>query len=271
MLTDPELWKRIDAFQIDDPSADLMFSDRLARENSWDKRFTLHTIEEYKRFLYLACVAEHQVTPSDAVDQAWHLHLVYTHSYWDVLCKTVLQRPLHHGPTKGGNSEASRYSDNYLGTLAAYQREFDEVAPADIWPDVERRFDTRLHAVKIVPDSYWLIPKPSELDRIALSVAGGFVMAFASLILLSIRSNDSAKESGPDVLLMLFIVASAVAFLWPLSVLFRRMLKRKQSAKHDDPAKKKDGSGCSPYASSGGSGCANSGGSGCGSSGCGSS
>ncbi|MEK6230809.1 MAG: hypothetical protein N2A42_03075 [Luteolibacter sp.] len=33
---------------------------------------------EYKRFVALAMLAGHPVTPSEEVDQAWHLHLVYT-------------------------------------------------------------------------------------------------------------------------------------------------------------------------------------------------
>ncbi|MBW4465378.1 MAG: hypothetical protein KME07_08055 [Pegethrix bostrychoides GSE-TBD4-15B] len=31
-------------------------------------------IEEYKKFLFLAIVADHPVTSLNAVDQAWHLH-----------------------------------------------------------------------------------------------------------------------------------------------------------------------------------------------------
>ena len=81
-LSDP-LWARIKGFALDDPASSLPFSQRLARENGWSRHFACRAIEEYKRFCYLAMTAGHSVSPSDAVDQAWHLHLLYTRSYWD--------------------------------------------------------------------------------------------------------------------------------------------------------------------------------------------
>ncbi len=42
--------------------------------------------DEYRRFAFLAATAGHPVTPSDAVDQAWHLHLTYSRDYWDRFC-----------------------------------------------------------------------------------------------------------------------------------------------------------------------------------------
>src|SRR5262245_51302236 len=103
------LWDRLRAFDLDDPASPLRFTGRLARENRWEPDYTRRVVEEYKRFALLAVVAGHPVTPSDAVDQAWHLHLVYTRSYWDEFCGTVLGRPLHHGPTRGGSAESAKY------------------------------------------------------------------------------------------------------------------------------------------------------------------
>ena len=67
------LLERIMAFPLDESGVDLPFSHRLARENSWTDEFAARVIREYKRFVYLAMTANHPVTPSDAVDQAWHL------------------------------------------------------------------------------------------------------------------------------------------------------------------------------------------------------
>ena len=76
------LWERLSAFQIDaSPEAVLRFESRLARENGWDLGKARRAVEEYKKFLFLGVTAEHTVTPSEEVDQVWHLHLVYTHSY----------------------------------------------------------------------------------------------------------------------------------------------------------------------------------------------
>ena len=67
---------------MDEPGAALPFTSRLAREQGWSHAFAARAIREYKRFLILAMEAGHPVTPSEAVDQVWHLHLVYTVSYW---------------------------------------------------------------------------------------------------------------------------------------------------------------------------------------------
>lgn len=101
------LWNRIQAFQLDDTNAAFQFSHRLAAENGWNRTYTFRVIEEYRRFLFLCCVSDLPVTPYDAVDQAWHLHLTFTRSYWDHLCKEVLQRNIHHDPTKGGGGGCS--------------------------------------------------------------------------------------------------------------------------------------------------------------------
>lgn len=116
------LWQKLQGFSFDDPQSPFRFSDRLARENRWTRQFTLAVIEEYRRFLFLACVADHQVTPSIEVDEAWHLHMIYTRSYWNELCGETLGRKIHHGPTKGGHTEDVRYDLQYKKTLDSYYR-----------------------------------------------------------------------------------------------------------------------------------------------------
>src|SRR5688572_11688538 len=100
MDADAELWARIQAHQFDKPGVEMPFTRRLAEENGWPESFALEVIEEYRRFVYLACTAGEEVTPSDEVDQVWHLHLAYSRDYWDEFCGKVLRRPLHHGPTE---------------------------------------------------------------------------------------------------------------------------------------------------------------------------
>ena len=125
-----ELWRKIRDFQVDDPSSELTFTDRLARENDWSLGFADRVVQEYKRFIFLAATAPHRVTPSEAVDEAWHLHLIYTRSYWDDLCRNVIRRPLHHGPTKGGSAETQRFHEQYRQTLASYREAFGEEPPS---------------------------------------------------------------------------------------------------------------------------------------------
>lgn len=139
MVSNIALWNRIACFTPDDPCTEFPFTDRLARENGWSKDFVRHAVEEYKKFVYLAMVAPRQVTPSVTVDRIWHLHLIYTRSYWDELCGSVLRRALHHNPGTGGRAESARYRDQYARTLALYRAEFGVEAPAAYWPHMRAR------------------------------------------------------------------------------------------------------------------------------------
>src|SRR6476469_1954512 len=128
------LYERLCDFPIDDGNPAVSFDGRLARENGWSVDFARRVVGEYRRFLFLAATADEPVTPSEHADQAWHLHLTYTRSYWDRLCKDVLGRALHHDPTRGGQAEGAKHQRQYERTLAAYRATFREVPPADIWP-----------------------------------------------------------------------------------------------------------------------------------------
>jgi len=155
-----QLWERIQAFRFDEGNPAFPFAARLARDNGWSAGFTARTIREYRRFTFLAVAAGHPVTPSDQVDQAWHLHLLYTRNYWDTFCNEALQRPLHHGPTKGGASEREKFNDWYGKTLESYRRFFGEDPPADIWPASEVRFGEDIHYRRVNLKRSWIIPKP---------------------------------------------------------------------------------------------------------------
>ena len=139
-LTDDEraLWQKIEAFPLDEPGVAVNFTARLAKENGWSVARARRAMEEYRRFLFLAMRAGHPVSPPEAVDQAWHLHLLYTRSYWRDLCHGVLGRPLHHEPTEGGFAESGKFRDWYAATLASYARYFGE-PPSDVWPPVEKQ------------------------------------------------------------------------------------------------------------------------------------
>jgi hypothetical protein len=137
---DHQVWQALQAYEIGPADAALSFTARLARENRWDLAFAERVVGEYKRFCYLAVTAGHEVTPSDAVDQAWHLHLTYSRDYWQRFCPEILGMPLHHGPTAGGPAEAARYFEQYAQTLKSYEAAFGTAPPVDVWPDARTRF-----------------------------------------------------------------------------------------------------------------------------------
>jgi hypothetical protein len=126
------LWAKLQSFVFDKPGADEPFSKRLAYEQKWSHDYALRVVNEYRKFIFLCMTAGHMCTPSINVDMAWHLHLLYTRSYWDELCTQVLGKPLHHQPSDGGTSEEGKYAGLYEQTLDSYARVFGE-PPADIW------------------------------------------------------------------------------------------------------------------------------------------
>ena len=154
---DKLLWERIRAFQIDDPSSSFKFSDRLSRENDWDLEYALQAVLEYKKFIFLICVDPEPKTPSDQIDQVWHLHLLYTQSYWNEFCQNTLGKEIHHGPTKGVEQRGD-FKSYYQATKESYFRYFKETPPEDFWPSEEERFRT-VRFTRVNRDKYWIIPK----------------------------------------------------------------------------------------------------------------
>ena len=108
------LYERIRTFAFDDGPVVFPFAARLARDNGWSAGFTARVVTEYRRFVFLAAAARHPVSPSDQVDQVWHLHLLYTESYWIKFCRETL------------GTQVS--ADNRLSqVLAEYLEEIDTV------------------------------------------------------------------------------------------------------------------------------------------------
>jgi len=150
-------WEKIKHFELDDINASLTFSERLARDNDWTLEYALRTVFEYKKFIFLITIADFPLTPSDQVDQAWHLHLLYTQSYWIDLCQNTIKRNIHHGPTKG-KEQRDMFKEQYSKTLDFYESVFNQKPPSDIWLDVDTRFsDTNF--TRVNRNKNWVIPK----------------------------------------------------------------------------------------------------------------
>jgi hypothetical protein len=175
---DDPLWQRISVSPIGPTGTALTFAAKLARENGWTASHAARVIEEYRRFCYLGITAGHEVTPSDAVDQCWHLHLTYTRDYWDRFCPQVLGRPLHHGPTAGGAAELGRHFAQYAATLRSYEAAFGP-PPRDIWPAAKETLLTAPRARRVNPADMIMIP------RRALRLVGLVLLALGVLALVA--------------------------------------------------------------------------------------
>lgn len=179
---DKETWKRIQQHQFGMEGASLTFAARLARENRWSQRHSERVVEEYRRFCLLAAIMDHPVTPSEAVDAVWHLHLTYSRDYWEKFCPTVLGAEFHHEPTLGGQSESGKFHDWYATTLASYRSIFGE-PPQDIWPAPNERFANADKIVQLNSADYFIVSKKRMKQTAAftgLAVAGTLTTSVAA-------------------------------------------------------------------------------------------
>ena len=153
------LWEVLSRFSFNSIDAAFSFTDRLKRENNWSYKYTLQAVEEYRKFIFLICISTGPLTPSDQIDQVWHLHLIYTQSYWNSMCRDVLNRDIHHGPTKGGTAEKQKYANCYQNTLDLYKKIFGYEPPEQFWPPAAKRF-TSLEFRRVEMKQHWVIRKP---------------------------------------------------------------------------------------------------------------
>lgn len=196
-----QLWQKIESFKLDDPDTKLTFSARLAKENRWTKEYTLRVIEEYRKFIFLCCVSPTQITPSDPVDQAWHLHLTYTRSYWTELCKNTLNRELHHNPTKGGESEKQKFDTCYTELKTIYKEKFLTTPPPDIWNDNLTRFND-IDFKRINLKQYWLVKKPNLKKKNILPIIG----IIPPILLI--------EASGPEIFIIFIFITIILGFFF---------------------------------------------------------
>ncbi|MEM0968845.1 MAG: hypothetical protein AAGJ31_05815 [Verrucomicrobiota bacterium] len=244
----------LEDMDLDIPGAALPFSQRLARENGWSLAYTARVLKEYKRFLYLCSTSDVMLTPSDQVDQAWHLHLCYTDHYWNVLCQGILGKPLHHGPTRGGSQEHRKYVGCYEQTLAVYRDIYEADPPSDIWPSSAQRFAPQAFQ-RIDTRANFVLPKRS----LTISVlALGATLLCASCVSIAAETSGIPEEMGIIVgvfLLLALLVSASVV----------KTSRRKRGRRKGDGNGGWFGGGCSSTGGCGG----DSGGGGCGGGGCG--
>ncbi|AFY73681.1 hypothetical protein Syn7502_01625 [Synechococcus sp. PCC 7502] len=205
-----KLYERIQAFSLDKPDVQLSFSKRLARDNGWSLQYARQAIEEYKKFAFLAIASGHPVTPSDQVDQVWHLHLTYTRSYWEEFCSQVLQTSLHHDPTLGGEAENQKFDDWYSRTLESYERFFGVKPPAEIWSAPKDRFGRDLYFVRINTQQNWILSKLQVQKKVTISIAILFTLIL-SVFYISNSENNINPLAG--ALIVVFCIATAFGFI----------------------------------------------------------
>jgi uncharacterized protein (TIGR04222 family) len=147
-------------------------------------------------------VADHQVVPSDQVDQVWHAHVLLTQSYWDEFCPKVLGKKLHHHPARGGRAERAEFHHLYAQTIASY-RHFFGSPPTDIWSPPDLRFGAELKMQRMSLSEHWIIPK--RLPHLRFNLRLAQFLGIASVIAFvtvgcAVADQESTFGKGEDAL-----------------------------------------------------------------------
>jgi hypothetical protein len=101
---------------------------------------TAHYISEYIKFMVLVYFSKSTLTPSEEVDQVWHLHQSLSLQY-ENFCNAVFGKLIIHTPTAGGRTDEVRFKEFYVKTIEFYKFIFKKSPPRGLWPPVEVRFD----------------------------------------------------------------------------------------------------------------------------------
>jgi len=213
---------RIDAFELDEPGVVDTFSRVLARENGWSETYTRRVVKEYKRFLTLAVTTKHVVSPSDPVDQAWHLHVLHSARYRR-FCAEVLGRRFDHAPSDGSRAQHEYLACAYEQTLARYSQLFGELPPSDIWPSAPWRLGAERAVRRVNTAEHWVLPKPRLWlwlcsQRLPAGKRQGRAVLVGVLSALACGCTASLSDhaNGPSFLrgfLLLWLFTVGIAYL----------------------------------------------------------
>ncbi len=214
-----ELYQRLQDFELDDPTQEFGFIRHLMKNHGWTEHYAHKAIAEYKKFAFLTVVADHQVVPSDAVDQVWHAHVLLTQSYWEEFCPLILGKKLHHHPARGGKTERAEFHNLYLQTIASYQQYFG-IPPQDIWSPPDIRFGKELKMQRISTIDNWIAPKQlPQLNStliefsLILSLFIFFTLFFANAVLASQVVNSSYNNLHHKIILISVIFSGLLHFV----------------------------------------------------------
>lgn len=210
-----ELLQKIESFDIDGGPCASTFAMRLAKEQQWTAGYTARVIREYKRFLYLGAT-QGPVTPSEVVDEAWHLHMIYTESYWTRLCGEVLGKPFHHRPGRGGSAEARKHRDQFQDTRSKYLAVFGEEPPADIW-------SVKLTKPGYNPETHWLIDRRQ---------AGRWMMIGGGMAAAGVVAAGCTEEGVPMGVGLVICLAPIVIIAFVGTMIGRAMQNRDKRNLH---------------------------------------
>jgi hypothetical protein len=124
------LWLKLNTMNAQGLQAFAPLMEMMQTQIGQNAEMAQRVIEEYRKFLFLAMRAGHQVIPPGIVNEAWMMHLQNAQNYWENLGQMISERPMAQGVD--ARTFASM-ADAWSATLQSYERIFGVKPPADIW------------------------------------------------------------------------------------------------------------------------------------------
>lgn len=224
------LYQRLQDFELDDPTHEFGFTRHLMKNHGWTLTYAQRAIAEYKKFVFLTVVANHQVVPSDQVDQVWHAHVLLTQSYSEEFCPKVLGKQLHHHPARGGRTERAEFHRLYVQTITSY-RYFFGSPPFDIWSPPDIRFGAELKMQRVNLSEYWVIPKRLPQLRLAQSLGAMAIITFVTVGCVDLGQESTLGRFVSDLIANHLITIFSVSVILGLIVRYSIRIPSQQSQK----------------------------------------
>jgi len=216
-LQEKQLWGKLKQYPLHTVDLLFPFYTRLMRENNWNKTYTLETITEYKKFMFLWSVAGVPLFAPAPIRKVWQLHLMYTQSYWMEFCRDIFGKPIHHSLTSSNEINYEKEAAVYSQLTKVYQQYFDMPPPKSIWLETEsglqEKYQEQAEVVAIKEresKNIWhlffylqsLIPKAK---------GHWFIASFISLFVILSQPDDLDYETGiAFIAVVLMIIGIAV-------------------------------------------------------------
>lgn len=124
------LWLKLNLMNADGLQAFAPLMEMMQKQMGQNAEMAQRVIEEYRKFLFLAMRAGHQVIPPGPVNDAWMMHLQNAQNYWESLGQMITERPTAQGFDAKQFSSAA---DAWKMTLESYEKIFGTKPPMDIW------------------------------------------------------------------------------------------------------------------------------------------
>jgi hypothetical protein len=124
------LWLKLNVMNAEGLQAFAPMMKLVEQQMGMSSEMAQRVIEEYRKFLFLAMRAGHQVIPPGVVNDVWMMHLQNAQNYWENLGKMIADKPMAQGLDA---KNFSSMADAWAATLKSYESIFGTKPPMDIW------------------------------------------------------------------------------------------------------------------------------------------